>query len=109
MWVSIASTAVFAGAAVTFGALTQHADSQLDHQLSRYPASPGRIDDVRSRLKLYAALTDGATAAAGISALLAIYFVASAPRGSSAQGAHHSEPMAQIVPYGNGLALQIRF
>lgn len=108
VWISLAAAGVFTGAAVTFGVLALHEDKDLDKELARYPADPSRVDDVRSRLKLYAGLTDGFAGAAGISALLALYFAISGSRSSEA-ALTRAPARAQLIPMGNGLAVRGAF
>ncbi|HET9932399.1 MAG TPA: PEGA domain-containing protein [Polyangiaceae bacterium] len=106
-WVSLAATCVFTGAAVTFGILAQKSNDDLDTAM-RYPADPNRVDDVRSRLKLQAALTDGFGAAAAASAILTVYFALSGSHSSETARAHRA-PIARVVPTGQGVAVFGKF
>jgi tetratricopeptide (TPR) repeat protein len=74
MWVSLVATGLFTGGAVTFGVLTKKADSKLDDQLNRLPASQSALDGARSDLKRDALLTDGLAAAAIVSGGFFLYF-----------------------------------
>lgn len=79
LWVSLAATGVFASGAAVFGVLTMQKNKDLDRELDRYPADKGKIGDLRDAVKLNAGLTDGLAAAAGISAIFSVYFLASGP------------------------------
>jgi tetratricopeptide (TPR) repeat protein len=105
VWISLGATGVFAGTALTFGLLARQSNHDLDKELDRFPAQPSRIDDVRSRLKLYAGLTDGFAAAAGVSALLAVYFAVSGSRASEAFVLGNHAVQARLVPTKNGVSL----
>ena len=78
-WVSAGATTALAGAAVTFGILTNTANNNLDTELDRLPADPRRVDQERSRVKTFAALTDGFGAGAIVGAAFAVYFLVAPP------------------------------
>lgn len=80
LWVSLISTAVVAGGAVTFGALASSLDSELDRELARLPADQVRVDDLRSELKRNATLCDVFAAATVIGAGVSLYFALSGAR-----------------------------
>jgi hypothetical protein len=107
VWVSLLSTGVFASSAVVFGVLAQNENDKLEKELGRYPADRTRVEDVRSRLRLYAGLTDGSAAAAGVSAVLAVYFIVS--NSSRAERPAASSSATRVVPLANGVALAGRF
>lgn len=107
-WVSLAATGVFTGAAITFGLLAKKSNEDLDTELARYPADGGRIDDVRSRVKLEAALTDGFGVAAAASAILTVYFALSGPH-TTETGRAKRAPLARVVPTGQGVAVFGKF
>jgi hypothetical protein len=75
----------------------------------RAEASPSRIDDVRSRLKLQAGLTNGFAGAAGVSALLAVDFAVSGSRQSAALVVDSGTVQARLVPTKSGVSLQGHF
>lgn len=106
-WVSIAATGVFSAGAVGFGLLSLKQNDKLDDDLATYPANRGRVDDDRSRLKLYAGLTDGCAVAAGVSAALAVYFIVS----NSGRSERPAAPArsARLVPLSNGVAVAGNF
>jgi tetratricopeptide (TPR) repeat protein len=110
VWVGLAATGAFAGTAVVFGLLTSNADADLDTELSRFPANPRAIDDERSRLKLYAGLTDGFAGAAVLSAVVTTYFVLT---GSSRDDKRHAvrndQPRTRVVTIGKGIGLERQF
>jgi hypothetical protein len=74
LWISLISTAVLAGGAVTFGALATSSESELERELGRLPADRGRVSDLRSDVQVDAALCDAFTVAAVIGAGLSLYF-----------------------------------
>jgi hypothetical protein len=101
LWVSLVATGVFAGTAVGFGLVTRSANKDLDADLARYPANPAQIDDDRSRLKLWAGLTDGFAGAAVFSALVTTYFALSGS--GSEPAAPKKEARTRFVGVGNGV------
>ncbi|MGC4089490.1 MAG: serine/threonine-protein kinase [Polyangiaceae bacterium] len=105
-WVSIAATGAFAGGAVLFGLVAQSKNDDLDGELARYPANRARVDDARSSVKLYAGLSDGFSAAAVVSAGIAVYCLLS---GSSRSEQAAAPRQAQLVPLANGVALRGQF
>lgn len=108
-WVALAATGVFTGAAVTFGILARKSNEDLDTELARYPADAGRVDDVRSRVKLEAGLTDGFAIAASASAILTVYFALSSPKSSETAARVSRTPVARVVPTGQGVAVFGKF
>jgi hypothetical protein len=104
-WVSLAATGAFASGAVVFGLLAREQNDKLDDDLGRYPADPSRVDDTRSRLKLYAGLTDGFAAAAGVSALLTTYFFVFAGPSSPEAKEAPRKATTRVVPHPSGVAV----
>ena len=51
MWITLATTGLFAGGAVTFAVLTKKSDDDLDRELNKIPANPDRITAARDDLK----------------------------------------------------------
>lgn len=112
VWVGVAATTALAGTAVVFAVLTGRADDDLDDELSRFPGDSGRIDDARSRLKLYAGLTDGFAAGAAVSAIVTTYVLltGSSSNEQSAKAARRpSSAGTRLIAVGNGVSLQSRF
>lgn len=114
VWIGVAATTALAGTAVVFGILTSRADDDLDNELSRFPGDSARIDDRRSRLKLYAGLTDGFAAGAAVSALVTTYALLAGSGGGeqpSAKAARRRPSTAgtRLIPTGNGVSLLGRF
>jgi tetratricopeptide (TPR) repeat protein len=108
-WIGFVAAGVFGGAAVTFGILTQKQDEDLDRELSKYPADRQKIDDERSKLKLYAGLTDGFAGAALVSAVVGTYFAFSGSSDHGAESARARPTRTRLVPLGNGVALAGEF
>jgi hypothetical protein len=88
VWIGVAATGAFAVGAGVFALLARDAKSDFDHELEKFPTTKERIDDTRSRMKTYAAITDGLGAAAivsgGVTLLLALS--GSSPTASAQQG-----------------------
>ncbi|HVZ35071.1 MAG TPA: PEGA domain-containing protein, partial [Polyangiaceae bacterium] len=74
-WISAATAVALGGATLTFGLVTQSADRTLDRELDRFPVNDRALADDRSRLKTYAALTDGFGAATIVALGFAVYFL----------------------------------
>jgi hypothetical protein len=77
LWVSAAATGVLAGATVTFAVLTAVANRDLDAELGRLQDDTPRLDDARSRVKTFAALTDGFGVATVLGLSSVLYFLLS--------------------------------
>jgi hypothetical protein len=90
---------------VVFGLLAQDQNDKLDEELARYGAEPSRVDDTRSRLKLYAGLTDGFAAAAGVSAVLTTYFFVFASPSSPGKDEAPRKAATRVVPHPSGVAV----
>jgi tetratricopeptide (TPR) repeat protein len=105
-WISSAVTVALGGATLGFGLTARAADSKLDDALNRYPANQGEVDDARSRVKLYAGLTDACAAASIVGLGLALYFLIDPPRSAA-----HKDPArtARILPSQRGLGLRATF
>ena len=108
-WISLAATGAFASGAVVFGLLAQDQNERLDQELARYPADRARVDDTRSRVKVYAGLTDGFVAAAGVSAALAAYcfFFVDSARPEARETPRKAT--TRIVPQASGVAVMGEF
>jgi tetratricopeptide (TPR) repeat protein len=107
-WVSLAATGVFTAGAITFGVLASKSNQELDDELARFNPDKGHVEDVRSRVKLEAALTDGFGVAAAASAVLTVYFAVSGSRPTETGVAKHA-PVARLVPTGQGVAVFGKF
>lgn len=98
-WITLASTTLLAGGAVTFGVLTHSADQRLDKQLGVAQNQSG-IDDARSTLKRDALITDVLTGAAAVSGGFCIYFAIAGSHGKSTEAAQTS---LRVAPSGPGV------
>ncbi|HVW28666.1 MAG TPA: PEGA domain-containing protein [Polyangiaceae bacterium] len=101
-WVTLASTTLLAGGAVTFGVLTNSANSRLDHELGSFPGNPGGIDDARSTLKRDALITDILTGTAVVSGGLCVFFALHGSHGKSTQAA---QTTLRVGPAGPGVRM----
>jgi hypothetical protein len=99
MWITLVTTGLFAGGAVTFGLLTRKSDEDLDKELNRIPADSDRIEDSRDELKRNALLTDAFTGAAVISGGFFLYFALSGSSSSS----QSTNSGVRVVPAGTGV------
>jgi hypothetical protein len=102
-WVTLATTGVLAGGAVTFGVLANSANGKLDRQLNAFPGNPGQINDTRSEVKRDALISDILTGAAVVSGGLCIYFGVSGSHSSSTS--EHTDTALRLVPAGTGARL----
>jgi hypothetical protein len=66
------------------GLLARGEDHELDRSLDAFPGRPEDVQHHRSRLKTYAALTDGLGAVSIISLGLSLYFALAPPERSAA-------------------------
>lgn len=82
-WVTLGSTVVLTGGAVSFGVLTHRADQNLTRELGKFPANQDAIDHARSDLRRDALITDLFTASAIVSGGAFLYFALSGPGGAS--------------------------
>ncbi|HEV8548889.1 MAG TPA: PEGA domain-containing protein [Polyangiaceae bacterium] len=109
LWIGVATTAALAGTAVVFGVLTVKADDKLDEKLQTFPGNAQEIDDARSKLKLYAGLTDGFAAGAVVSALVTTSFVIFGSSGDKSSVAGKNKARARLVAAGSGVRFEGRF
>jgi tetratricopeptide (TPR) repeat protein len=77
VWLSAAATTLFAGATATFALLTANQNDRLDRQLEQYQADSSDLDGTRSRVRTYAAFTDGFGVATALSLGSMFYFIVS--------------------------------
>ena len=101
MWITLVTTGLFAGGAVTFALLTRKSDQELDNELDRIPANPNRIDDARDELKRNALFTDAFTAASVVSGGFFLYFALSGSGSSSRSQATNTG--VRVAPAGTGV------
>ena len=59
VWISGIAAGALGIGAITFGVVTSKANDDLDQQLDTFPGDESAIDDQRSKVKTFAALTDG--------------------------------------------------
>jgi tetratricopeptide repeat protein/PEGA domain-containing protein len=102
LWASLAVTGAFAGATVTLGVLSSHANSELGERLARYPASRSSVEAGRDRVRTFALLTDTLGVAAAAAAGLSTYFYFSTRNSDDGSGAT-SGVRARLGPRASGL------
>jgi tetratricopeptide (TPR) repeat protein len=105
LWVSVIAAGGFAAGATTFGLMARSKNAELDEQLDKQPLDAARVADLRSGLKLDAALCDGLASASAVSAILAVYFIVSGSRDSEPRDSKR----AGLVAQPHGLALRAQF
>jgi hypothetical protein len=105
LWVSVIAAGGFAAGATTFGLMARSKNAELDEQLDRQPLDAARVGDLRSGLKLDAALCDGLATASAVSAILAVYFIASGSRDSEPRESKRTG----LVSQPHGIALRAQF
>ena len=108
MWVSLASTGVFAGAAVTLGILTSRSNDDLDRKLEKLPEDRAATADARADLKRNALLTDAFMAAAAVAGGLSVYFMVSGRSSSKPQDAAQRHTL-RVSTSGSGVRLSGTF
>jgi len=80
LWISATATVVLGAAAVTMGMLAHGANQDLERALNTFPSDPEAVQDSRSQLKTYAALTDALGVVSVLSLGLSVYFLVAPPR-----------------------------
>jgi PEGA domain/Tetratricopeptide repeat len=98
MWITLASTGLLAGGAVTFAVITKKADDELERELNKMPLDQDRVTSKRDDVKRNALLTDGFTAASVISAGLFVYFAISTSKSSSSDAKTTTTANVRIAP-----------
>jgi tetratricopeptide (TPR) repeat protein len=73
-WISLAATGALVVSASAFAFVTRDAEDEFELELSRIPNTRETIEDSRSRMKRYAAITDALAAAAVVGAACTVYF-----------------------------------
>jgi hypothetical protein len=98
MWITLATTGLLAGGAVTFAVFTKKADDDLERELNRMPLDQDRVTSKRDDVKRNALLTDGFTAASVVSAGLFVYFAISTSKSSSSDAKTTTTANVRIAP-----------
>jgi tetratricopeptide (TPR) repeat protein len=103
VWIGVVATGVFAVGTGTFAFLARDAKSEFDRELEKYPTTKERIDDARSRMKMYAGITDGFGAATivsgGVTLLLAL------TSGGTKVPAQQGAPAIRVAPRIGGISV----
>ena len=104
MWITLATTGLLAGGAVTFAVLTKKADDELERELNKIPLDQDRVTSKRDDVKRNALLTDGFTAASVVSAGLFVYFaISTSKKSSSADAKTTTTANVRIAPSYNSV------
>ncbi len=99
VWIGVVTTGVLVGGAVTFGLMARHNNDRLDKELARFPGDAERIDDARSKVKLFAGLSDGAAGASLVAAAITLYAaLSSSDAEAPPKKAERLGPRARLVP-----------
>jgi tetratricopeptide (TPR) repeat protein len=80
LWISTTATVVLGAAAVTMGVLARGANQDLERALNTFPFDPQEVQESRSQVKAFAALTDALAVVSVISLGLSVYFLVVPPR-----------------------------
>jgi tetratricopeptide (TPR) repeat protein len=102
LWTSLAATGALAGATLTFGLLTSHANSDLSEQLKSYPANRASVEGARDRVRTYAVLTDTFAVATAVAAGVSAIFYFGGQHADDGAGAS-SRLSAQVGPGASSL------
>jgi tetratricopeptide (TPR) repeat protein len=108
-WIATGATGAFAVATLGFGLTARAADQDLDDQLAQFPADPNKVDDARSRLRVYSALTDTCAALSVVGLGLAIDYLVAPPRASAGSQTDAARRSLRVVPGYRGIALHATF
>lgn len=73
-WISLAATGALAVSATAFAFVTRDAEDEFERELQRIPNDRQVIEDARTRMKRFAAVTDALAAAAVVGAACTVYF-----------------------------------
>jgi hypothetical protein len=101
MWVTLGVTGALGVGAGVFALTARQAKSAFETELNTFPNTKERIDEARSKMITYAALTDAFAAAALLSGALTVYF------GLSDSG--EPERKVAVTPTLGGVLVQGRF
>jgi hypothetical protein len=107
VWVGLGTTAAFAVGTGAFALLASNAKSDFDRELERFPTTKARIDDARSRMKTYAAITDGLGAATVVSGAVTLIIVVAS--GGAKPGAQQGTDTIRISPRLGGVTVSGSF
>ena len=102
MWISLVATAALGTTSVLLALRTGDAKSDFERDLAAFPGDPTRIEDDRSKLKLYAGLTDGFAGATLVAAGFFTYFAIS---GGSTARSERAGRSIRVLPSLSGLRL----
>lgn len=105
-WTSVACATAFAGAATTFGILTNLENRKLDTELQTFPANQRYVSAERNRVKSFALLTDVFGAGALLAASSSVYFAISGREQPAP--AHGSGRPRQLRAYLAGTAVVVQ-
>jgi tetratricopeptide (TPR) repeat protein len=108
-WITTATTVALGGAALGLGLTAREADRELSAQLARVPSDAAQVEDARSQLKLYSALTDTCAALAVVGLGLSIYFLVKPLRVQDSSSSASARRTLQVFPGHRGLALRATF
>jgi PEGA domain len=102
-WIASASTLTFAVVALSTGLMARRTDRDLDAALNQLPASSALIEYERSRVRTFAAVTDGFGAAALVGLGVSAYLLIRPP------GAAAEKRRLAVAPTLGGLSLHGTF
>jgi len=109
VWVAYGAAVALGVGAATFGLLARRADKDLDADLGQFPGDRAQVDDDRSRLKTWAAMTDGFAGAALIAAGIGTYFLLAGPSVSDSEGPPRRSAQISLLPSGASVSFSDSF
>lgn len=110
LWLSVGATALLAGATATFGVLATRENDEFDRELRQYQEDRSRLDDTRSRVLTFAALTDafGVATVVGLGATLFFAFSGAEEDASPAERADGTDGVRVLIG-SSGVSLRTDF
>jgi hypothetical protein len=108
-WLTILTTATLAAGAGGFALLTRKAQGDFEGELNRVPNTRSTIEDARSRMVTFAAVTDALTVGSLVAGGVALYLGLSEGRTSREVAARARRPGISLAPTPRGLQAIGRF
>jgi hypothetical protein len=103
VWIGVVATGAFAVGTGACALLARDAKNEFDLELGRYPTTRERIDDARTRLRLYAGITDGLGAATIVSGGVTLLLALSG--GGTKAPPQQGQPTIRVAPRVGGISV----
>jgi tetratricopeptide (TPR) repeat protein len=113
-WISLATAGVLVVGTGVLALMARDAKSDFDTELTRAPNTKTSVEDARTRMVRYAALTDAVGAAALMATGVTIYFALTekptvAPASNGRDSARRSAPRVSLTASPNGVGIAGKF